>query len=82
MALKVVDKIVREMPENEKDRLFDAILSDKRVKDHVLKLIVWSFSGSDIKKDLSKTKKIRDISDKYEKRRQARERAMTNKSDK
>lgn len=74
-ALKIVDRIVRDMPEKEKNRLFDRILSDKRVRDHVLKMIVWSFCGSDIKKDLGKNQKIRDISKKYEMKRQARERA-------
>jgi hypothetical protein len=72
-ALKMVNKIIKEMPEKEKQRIFDQILMDKDARDHVLKIMLWTYCNEDIKRDIKRRDNLGQILDKLEKKKLASE---------
>ena len=65
-ALALVDRIVKEMPDAEKEKLFDKIMSEKKVRDHMLKILLWTYCGKDIKKDVERKDNLRKVLDRLE----------------
>ena len=66
-ALQVVDRIVKSMPEKEKENLFNSIVSDKKTRDHVLKILMWTYSKDDLIKDVGKREHLKHVVRKIEK---------------
>lgn len=68
-ALQVVDKIVRDMPDNEKEGIFNSIATNKKSRDHILKIILWTYCSKDILNDVKKREALKAVVDRLEKKK-------------
>jgi hypothetical protein len=80
-TLKVIDEIVKGMKEKQKQEIFDRVLENKKARDHVLKIMFWTYCGNDIKKDVGRRENIRAVVKKLDDKKAAQERARLAKVD-
>jgi len=76
-ALAIVDKVVEDMPEREKQKIIDEILENKNSRDYVLKLLLWVSSGKNIMHDVKKKKNLVDVVRRLENMKKKRLQAKT-----
>jgi|GEM_PF-3550434 len=74
-ALRVVSKIVEDMPEKDKEGIFASIMSNKNARDHILKIILWTYCSKDVLKDVNRREDFRSVVERIEQKQREREKA-------